>query len=400
MNLSEKRILITGSNGFLGTKLQPYLADLGAHLYCFGRKNQDTTTYQHKNNSRKTFFEGDILDQTKIYDAVQSIEPDYILHLAAQSNAGVSYADPSGTCQVNCLGTTNLLEAVRLSPCDPVILFPGSADEYGFVISSKEQYDDLKKRGRTLTPEPKKIPELPVSEDNPLRPVSPYGVSKVFGDHLMRAYHQSYGMKNVVVRSFNIEGAGRGGCFVSSAICRQVAELKKGTINSLSMGNISVLRDFTHVHDALSGYARLMKDGCPGEVYNLGSMRTTSIASYLLHALEESGFTVTSLSTMNGQVHFDDPMEPDISEYAGVSFEKTALDTALLSGTVGFVIEDKGVIIHTNKGKIPVYFDPEKFRPADNPIILADIHKIMRLGYKPQFSVHSIVHDQMNTTQN
>ena len=134
------------------------------------------------------------------------------------------------------LGTQNLLEAIRLKDIDCRIVFAGSSEEYGLQIISEEHYRRVLKNYGAIYPEPKSIPELPISEENPLRPMSPYAVSKVHGDFLMRLYYNAYGLKTIVSRAFNHEGAGRGHQFVTSTIVRQCVKLKYGEIGGLIIG--------------------------------------------------------------------------------------------------------------------------------------------------------------------
>ena len=107
-------------------------------------------------------------------------------------------------------------------------------------------------------------------------------------------------MKTIVVRSFNIEGVGRGEQFVTASLSKQVAEFKKGEIQSIQVGDVSAFRDFTHIFDAVEGYCRIMEKGQFGEVYNLGSMRATSVLSYLLVSIESAGYSILNLSTLDG----------------------------------------------------------------------------------------------------
>ena len=95
------------------------------------------------------------------------------------------------TQNINCMGTANLLDAARIKDLESKIVFAGSSEEYGLVISSEAQYEQAKKEYKTIFPEPEEIPELPISETNPLRPMSPYAVSKVYGDYLMQNYYHS-----------------------------------------------------------------------------------------------------------------------------------------------------------------------------------------------------------------
>ncbi|MEN6554399.1 MAG: GDP-mannose 4,6-dehydratase [Methanobacterium sp.] len=162
-------------------------------------------------------LEGDLNDITSLASALDASQPDFIFHLAAQPSVEFSFHRPLETQNINTIGTANLLEAVRIKDVDTKIIFAGSSEEYGMVISSEEQYQRAIKDGKTISPEPESIPELPVEESNPLRPMSPYAVSKISGDFLMQNYHNSYGLDTVASRAFNHEGAGRGMMFVTSS---------------------------------------------------------------------------------------------------------------------------------------------------------------------------------------
>ena len=172
-----------------------------------------------------------------------------------------SFENSMETQMINCIGTANILEAVRIKGFDSKIIFAGSSEEYGLVISSPEQYERAKKEYGVIFPEPEKIPELPISENNPLRPMSPYAVSKVYGDYIMRNYYHSYGLNTVVSRAFNHEGAGRGLMFVTSVITSQIMKLKFGEVDRISIGNINAFRDWSHVNDIINGYITLAEMG-------------------------------------------------------------------------------------------------------------------------------------------
>ena len=152
-------------------------------------------------------------------------EPDWIFHLAAQSYVPESFRDPLGTFRINCLGTNNLLEAVRLKNLETKIIFAGSSEEYGLQFKDEKHYEKMKKRYGAIEPPPRNFPELPISEEGFLRPMSPYATSKVYGDYAFRNYHTTYGMDTIVSRGFNHEGAGRGPNFVTSTIVRQLVSV-------------------------------------------------------------------------------------------------------------------------------------------------------------------------------
>nr|pir GDP-D-mannose dehydratase (gmd-1), authentic frameshift homolog - Archaeoglobus fulgidus [Archaeoglobus fulgidus] len=250
MRLAEgTRALITGVTGFVGSYLAKHLIELGAEVYGIVRRRADWSPPQNLinmgilNDPHLHLIEGDLLDITCLAKALDVAEPEVIFHLGAQSFVPQSFINPVETMQINCIGTLNLLETVRIKDSDAVIVFAGSSEEYGLVISSEKQYERIKASGRTVFPEPEKIPELPIKETNPLRPMSPYAVSKVYGDHLFRNYYHSYGLKTIVSRAFNHEGAGRGKMFVTSNIALQVMKLKFGETDKIKIGNVNAFRD-------------------------------------------------------------------------------------------------------------------------------------------------------------
>jgi len=297
---------------------------------------------------------------------------------------------------INCMGTANLLEAIRNKGLDAAIVFAGSSEEYGLVFFLDYQYQQIKKKYGTVFPEPTSIPELPITETNPLRPMSPYAVSKVYADYLMRNYHACYGLKTIVSRGFNQEGAGRGTMFVTASITRQVMQYKRGEIDKLVIGNVNAFRDWSHVNDILKGYCLLAEKGRYGDVYNQGSQRTNSVLSYLLLSLECAGYAVNRIETLGGKKAVDNPNELDNSKMFGLGFEKTKVDKLMLEGKLEFQLSDRGIFVTTDKGKITIEFDEEKFRPAEVPILLTKTAKIEELGFKVRHSLRDIINDQLN----
>jgi len=395
---NDRRVLVTGAGGFAGPYLARHLLDQGAIVYGLVRKPMTGDLRRETTGARGAAgmspVIGDLDNLGSLKTAIDTADPDVVFHLAAQSSVAKSFSDPLGTMQTNCIGTNNLLEAVRAGERDPVVVFAGSSDEYGLVVSSPLQYEHLKKQYGIIFPEPK-IPEVPISETNPLRPMSPYAVSKVFGDHLTRNYFHSYGVKTVVSRTFNHEGAGRGAMFVTAVIARQVAQLVAGETGSLSIGNVNAFRDWSHIDDVVRGYCILAREGVYGDVYNLGTMRTTSVLSYILMSLEAAGFTVQEIEASDGGKVVQSPTEPDTTPMFGVPFRKTKLDRMLLSGDAEYLLEDGGIEVRTTKGTIPVVFDPAKFRPAEVPILLADTRKIQKIGFNALCRVEDIIRDQI-----
>ena len=400
MNFKNKNILITGVTGFVGSYLAKELINQKANVYGLIRRRADGTASKnlmdHNIQERINLIEGDLSDISSLAMALDQSNPDYIFHLAAQSFVARSFENSMETQQINCAGTSNLLEALRIKDSDAKVIFAGSSEEYGLVISSQKHLQQAQKEYNVIFPEPVEIPEVPIKETNPLRPMSPYAVSKVYGDFLMRNYYHSYGLDTVVSRAFNHEGAGRGLMFVTSVITNQIMKLKFQEINQISIGNINAFRDWSHVNDIVQGYLLLAEKGTSGEVYNQGSMRTNSVLSYILLGLEQAGWEVNKIKTMNNGKVVEDPTENDKSEIFGINFNKTKVDQLLLEEEIDFQLEDKGLIVETDKEDILVNFDANRFRPAEVPILLADTSKIQKLGCEIKYSLSDVIRDQLN----
>jgi GDP-4-dehydro-6-deoxy-D-mannose reductase len=202
----------------------------------------------------------DLMDPTGCTELVKSIRPDYIFHLAAQSYVPDSWKNPQVTLQGNVQMQLNLFESIRQCELDPIIQIALSSEEYGKV------YPD----------------ELPINELNPLRPLSPYAVSKVTQDMLAYQYFASYGLKAIRTRTFNHEGPRRGEVFVTSNFAKQVAEIELGMKPPVvHVGNLSAQRDWTDVRDIVRAYWLATQHCTPGEVYVIGSGVSRTIADLL-----------------------------------------------------------------------------------------------------------------------
>lgn len=403
MNQGKKRVLITGISGFVGSHMAKSLLNKGLEV-CGLMRTRANGVVPHSLRmlgieDKIRLIEGDLTDMSSVNKALSVSDADIVFHLGGQSFVPRSFEKPLETMSSNCGGTANLLEAIRIKDLDPVIVFAGSSEEYGLVISSNAQYERAMARYGTVIPKPQKIPEVPISETNPLRPMSPYAVSKLYGDYLMRNYRHSYGVKTVVSRAFNHEGAGRGSLYVTSIITSQIMKLKLGELDSITIGNVNAFRDWSHVEDVINGYQLLAERGRYGDVYNQGSMRTNSVITYLLLSLAEAGYPVSRIKTFKGDKAVDDPIETDSSEIFGVGFEKTRIDDLMLRGELEFSRKDGGVTAYAGSKKIKITFDPERFRPAEVPITLSDTGKIKSLGFKVKHTLRDIIRDQLNYYQ-
>ena len=399
--MASRTAFITGVGGFVG----PYLArrllasgyEVAGLLQAGVDRNPPPSLVRMGIADQVQLFTGDLVESESLHGPLRKVAPDVIFHLAGYSEVRTSFLYPREVYRANCLGTENLLETIRTSGLDPTFVFAGSSEEYGLQFLSKDHYEAvLRDRGR-VSPEPFRLPELPVDENNPMRPLSPYAVSKVYGDQLARTYHYCYGMKAIVSRAFNHEGAGRGASYVTSSIVRQCLELAKGTADHISIGNVSAFRDWSHVEDIVEGYRILGESGQPGEAYVLGAMRTTSVLAYLLFALEELDFRILSISSLDGQKALEEPLLPMRTTIFGVSVELPRVDDVQLQGRLSFDLADGGIRVRTDRGDITVRFDRERFRPADVPVLLSNTSKIAGLGYRAKKSLRDIIRDQIGS---
>ncbi len=244
------KILITGISGFTGSHLAEYLLDEGKHeVYGMIRWRSDRQNIIGIQDKIQ-LFECDIKDAFAVNTVIAKIKPDQIFHLAAQSYVPFSWQAPQETLTTNIIGELNVFEAVRAAKLDSRIQIAGSSEEYGMV------YPD----------------EIPIKETNALRPLSPYGVSKVTQDFLGYQYFKSYGLKIVRTRAFNHTGPRRGEVFATSNFAKQIIEIEKGNREPvLQVGNLDAVRDFLDVRDVARAYAFSLSKGEPGEVYNISS---------------------------------------------------------------------------------------------------------------------------------
>jgi GDP-4-dehydro-6-deoxy-D-mannose reductase len=199
--------------------------------------------------------------------------PERIFHLAAQSFVPTSWRLPAETFMINSVGQINLFESILDLKLDPRIQIAGSSEEYGMVHPD----------------------EVPMKETNPLRPLSPYAVSKVAQDLLGYQYFKSYGLKVIRTRGFNHTGPRRGDVFVTSNFSKQVAEIEKGKREPvIHVGNLDAKRDFTDVRDMVRAYWLAAEKGEPGDVYNLGSGSAISMHQLLdmLSSLSRTKFRI------------------------------------------------------------------------------------------------------------
>lgn len=248
--------------GFAGSHLAELLLDRGLEVSGTVRRAHPGHAGQFRDRVR--LYSVDLADQEGIKQALQDAAPDLVFHLAGQANVPLSWRDPEATYLANVMGQLHLLEAVAAVRPDARVLVVGSYEEYG----------------------PPRPEELPIRETNPLRPASPYAVSKLAQDFMGYQYFLGRKLSCIRVRPFNHIGPRQDDGFVAPAFARQIAEAELGLRPPvIQVGNLVAQRDFTDVRDIVRGYYLILTRGTPGEVYNLGSGRPTAaqaILDYLL----------------------------------------------------------------------------------------------------------------------
>jgi GDPmannose 4,6-dehydratase/GDP-4-dehydro-6-deoxy-D-mannose reductase len=259
--MKPMRILITGITGMVGSHLAEYVLahHPGTEVHGMVRWRSPLANIQTV-RGRLELHEGELRDLHSLVRVLETVRPDWIFHLAAQSYVSASFLAPADTLHTNVIGTTNLLDAVRLTGIDPRIHICSSSEVYGQVR------DD----------------EVPIRESNEFRPASPYAVSKVGEDMVALQYFLSYGIKTIRTRMFTHTGPRRGDVFAESAFAKQIAEVEAGVkTNPIKVGNLNSVRTFADVGDAVRAYWLLLEKCAPGEVYNIGGERTMTVGEML-----------------------------------------------------------------------------------------------------------------------
>mgnify|MGYP002783814356 CR=1 FL=1 len=258
------KILITGAAGFVGGVLTRYCHQAGHEVVGIGLN-------QPADLCPGTSFEiCDVRDAAKLDELLGRFRPERVFHLAAQSYPTVSLEQPVATMDANANGTINLFEGLRKAQIRPTVVVACSSAEYGPVAAEN----------------------LPVREDHPLRPLHPYGVSKVAQDLLAYQYFVNYGLPAIRIRIFNTTGAGKIGD-VCSDLSRRVVEIERGERASLTVGNLTARRAILDVQDLVRALDLASIHGTPGEVYNVSAYRIYSVQELVDALRQKSGVDFT-----------------------------------------------------------------------------------------------------------
>lgn len=307
--------LIIGGAGFVGAYLIRHLRDeKGREVYVTKMPHEEISEDGAK------VYDLNILDKDAICTLLSEVQPDEIFHLAAQSSVAVSWKNPALTVDVNVKGGVNVLDAVRDTCPKARVLLIGSGEEYGHVRNE----------------------EMPIREENAVRPGNIYAATKVCQNLLGAIYAEAYQMDVMMVRAFNHIGPNQMPIFVVADFCKQIADIEAGRQEPvMKVGNLSARRDFTDVRDVVRAYGMIIEKGSAGETYNVGSGHAIAIQEILDEILAES------------------------------------------------------------KAEISVEKDPNKFRPVDVPVIEADTTKLREAtGWEPQIPLTQTIKETVEYWRN
>lgn len=318
------KVLITGVTGFVGSHLAEYCLSKRDKVY-------GTMLYHHLGDEERniedikdkiTLFHGDLTDYGFVYSIIEKIKPDVIFHLAAQSYVKESFDAPEMTLKNNIFPELYIFESIRRLGLikKTKVHIACSSEEYGLVRNF----------------------ECPITEQNDLRPLSTYAVSKITQDFLAQQYYATYGLKTIITRAFNHEGPRRGRMFVTSTFAEQFARIEKGLQKPyIKVGNLQAERDFTDVRDMVKAYyllATKMKDYY-GNPINIGSGKCYKMSDIIEILME----------------------------------------------------------LTTYKGEIAVIQDKDRMRPSDVKLLLAS-NELMKkkTGWKPEIPFKKTMEDLLN----
>lgn len=307
-NNDIKRIFITGISGSGGSYLAEYMVEHHPNIEVHGISRWHSTTSNNnlaQVDGKVVVHECDMNDFSSLFSVITAVKPDAVFHLASHANVRASFVTPLAVLNNNIMSTANLFEAIRLSGLNPVIQLCSTSEVYGQV-------------------DPQNVP---ITEDTPLRPSSPYAVSKVAQDLLGWTYYRSYGMKIIRTRMFAYINPRRTDLFATS-FARQIARIEVGLQRELLHGNLDSIRTLIDVRDAMEAYWHAILQCQHGEAYNIGGATSMSVGEVL------------------------------------------------------------GVLIKRSSVKVPTKVDPSLLRPSDVTLQIPAVEKFVNVtGWKPKYTL-------------
>ncbi|MDH3216618.1 MAG: GDP-mannose 4,6-dehydratase [Candidatus Krumholzibacteria bacterium] len=290
-----KQVLVTGSAGFVGRVLTDVLEREGFQVWGIDQ-HPDSTEPQRERN-----ITIDLKNRSEVVSILDKIGPRFIVHLAAQSSAGQSFADPHFTIVNNLLPVLHILDYLRTNDADVRLLVVGSAEVYGPVAKQ----------------------DLPLKETHEANPASPYALSKWLQEECCRQYASLYDIDVVMTRSFNHTGPGQRDTFVLPSFAKQIVEIKEGLREPrVRVGNIDMRRDFSDVKDVCKAYTLLLREGKRGRIYN--------VCSGVSHSLRDL------LEALASMAHVDIEIDVDAERTRSVDIDELCGDNRRIASDTGW----------------------------------------------------------------
>jgi GDP-4-dehydro-6-deoxy-D-mannose reductase len=240
------KVLVTGAEGFVGRRLVSRLVRDGHAVVASVRPGSDTGQFDQSVLVRPL----ELRDDSAVRGAA-ALKPDAVVHLAAIASGGDARRDPGQAWEVNAAGTARLAEA--LAPAGPRFLLVSTAEVYGAGSP------------------------VPRTEGDRVEPCTPYGASKLGAEAAAGEVWRRAGLPVLIARAFPHTGAGQDRRYVVPAFAARLLDARRASARSVAVGNLSPVREFMHVDDVVDAYVRLLRDGTPGEIYNVASGRGISL---------------------------------------------------------------------------------------------------------------------------
>ena len=345
MSTSPKVALITGITGQDGAYLAEFLLKKGYIVHGVKRRtslfNTDRIDHLYKDphvdGRRFILHYGDLTDSTNLIRIVQSIQPDEIYNLAAQSHVAVSFEEPEYTANADGVGTLRLLEAIRICGLEKKTRF--------YQASTSELYG--------------LVQEIPQKETTPFYPRSPYAVAKLYAYWITVNYREAYGMYACNGILFNHESPVRGETFVTRKITRALARIALGLQDCLYLGNMSAVRDWGHAKDYVEMQWLMLQQQLP-EDFVIATGVQYSVRQFVEVAAKELGISL----------NFEGDGEQEIAKVVAISNSE----------------------VKCKVGDIIVRVDPRYFRPTEVETLLGDPSKAkLKLGWEPKTTFSELV---------
>jgi GDP-mannose 4,6-dehydratase len=261
--------LITGVTGSAGSYMADFLTqNKSGEVAAFGISRWHSTSGNHNlSNSKEkvSLFDCDLLDLSAVIRTLSQIKPDVIFHFASHANVLLSFHNPLSVVDNNVRSTLNLLEALRILNLKPVVVAASTSEVYGKIS----------------------LDDTPINENLIMRPMSPYGASKAFQDHIELVYFEAFKIPIIRTRMFTYVNARRGDLFATSW-ARQIVDIERGKRRTLKHGNLESIRTLLDVRDAMEAYWLAFLKGRPGEAYNVGGTQSVKVGDVLSYLIAQS----------------------------------------------------------------------------------------------------------------